>query len=198
MNSKSLFMIEVISTAFSYKIFNEITENSWLETVELSSGANAKNLLVFQTSDFQKLKILAQRLDEKYGQPSRRILEIFSPQIFDVALIENAHPTILLSMSALTQNAVEGSVLVFEIESICGAIRGLDLALKNHQLKLCDLRLMRQSGGMNHAFLTGTAANCQAASEAIKQLMFANYMVGQVEVIEAPTSQFKEMFGFAL
>lgn len=197
MPSKSLFAVEIISAAFAYKILNEITENSWIEIVEICSGSNAKNILVFQASEFKKLKVLTERLEEKYGQPSRRILEIFSPQIFDLCLIEDVHPEVLLALSSLVQNPLEQSLVVFEAESICGSILAIDLVIKKFDLKLCDLKLMRQSGGMNHAFFTGKSESCEAAGEALKQLLFANYLIGQVEVIANPTSKVQDLFGFA-
>ncbi len=197
MKSKSLLAVEVISTAFSYKILNEVTENAWLEVVEVSSGANAKNILIFQADDAQKLKTLKTRIEEKYGQPSRRVLEIFSPQIFDLCYIEEVHSDIFAALTSLVQNPVEQSLVVFETESICGTISGIDTVLKNHHLKLCDLKLVRQSGGMNHAFLTGSIADCVAAGAALKQLLFANYLIGEVEMIANPTAKIQQLFGFA-
>ena len=197
MKSKSLLAIEVISTAFAYKILNEVTENSWLEVVEISSGSNAKNILIFQADDAQKLKTLKIRVEEKYGQPSRRILEIFSPQIFDLCYLEEAHADIFPALISMVQNPVEQGLVIFETESICGIISGVDLVLKNHHLKLCDLKIVRQSGGMNHAFLTGSIAVCEAAGAALKQLLFANYLIGEVEMIANPTAQIRQLFGFA-
>ncbi len=196
MKPKSLLAIEVVSTAFSYKILNEILENTWLETVEISSASNAKSAFIFQADDFQKLKTLKQRIEDKYGQPNRRILEIFSPQLFDLCLIEEAHSEILPALISLSQNPIEESFVVFETESLCAILTALQAALKTHTLKICDLKLFRQSGGMNHLFLTGSTQNCTKASAALKQLLLANYLVGHVELIATPVDKLRELFGF--
>ena len=195
MKSKSLLAIEVVSTALTYKVLNEISENSWLELVEISSGSNAKNLLLFQADDYQKLQTLKQRIEEKYGQPSRRILEIFSPQLYDLCLIQDIKSEILPSLSALVQNPISESLVVFESESICATLSALQMGLSAHALKICDVKLSRQNGGMNSIFLTGTALAAAAASVALQQLLFSNYLVGHTECIASPGLQLRELFG---
>lgn len=197
LKTKSLLAIEVVSAAFAYKMLNEIVENSWLEIVEISSGSNAKNLLIFQSNDFQKIRILKQRIEDKYGQPTRRIFEVFSPQLFDLCLVKDLHPDILPALVALVQNPIEEGLVIFEAESVCASISALQTALKTYALKTCDLRLFRQSGGMNHLFLTGTIKNCEEAAAALKQQILANYLVGHVELVANPSSKLREHFSLS-
>ncbi len=196
MISKSLLAIEVISTAFSYKIINEILENSWLELIEISSASNAKNIFVFQSQDSSKMQLLKDRLDEKFGQPSRRVLEVFAPQLYDICFIPDARAEILMAMTGQLQNPVGEALVIFESQSICAVLTSMQLALQAHSLKICDLRLLRSSGGMNTLFLSGTSANCEQAAAALQQHLFSMYLVGHVEWIPNPNARLKELFSF--
>ena len=196
MNPSSLLAIETNSTAFAYKLLGEMSQNEWLEVVEISSAANGKNFLLVQAESFVQLKKLLSRIEEKYGRASKKWHEISDPQILDVSLIENADPEILPAMISLVQNPVEEALLVLECPSICGILSALQSALSEFGLKICDLRLMRQSGGICQAFLTGENAKCQAASPVFRQKFLAEYRPNQVECIENLSPKLREFFKF--
>ena len=111
--------------------------------------------------------------------------------------MQEPHAEILPSFVALEQNPVAESLVVFESQSICAVLSALQLALEVYALKICDVKLARQSGGMNCVFLTGARNNCEQAGEALVQQLFSKYLIGHVEVIISPATKLREFFGFA-
>jgi hypothetical protein len=192
----SILAIETNSTAFAYKILNEISKNDWIEIVEISAAANAKNFLLFQTHDFKSLQILAERIEEKYSRASKKFIDSLDPQIIDLCLIENLDSKILPALISLEHHAIEESLIVLECQSICGILSALQLSLTNFALKICDLKLMRQTGGISQAFLTGATAQCRLAGPHLKQKFLAEYRPSQVECIEDLTPKLREFFSF--
>ncbi len=190
----SVLAIETNSTAFAYKILNEISQNTWIEIVEISAAANAKNFLLFQTHDFKSLQALVQKIEEKYGRASKKFIESLEPQIIDLCLIENIDPKILPALISLEQNPAGDALIVLECQSICGILSALELALKKFSLKICDLKLMRQTGGISQAFLTGAPDMCRLASPALKQKFLAEYRPANVECLENLTPKLREFF----
>lgn len=196
MKPNSLLGIETNSTAFAYKLLDEISKNEWIEIVEVSSAANAKNFLLFQTEKLDHLKILTQKIEEKYGRASKNFVEMTEPQILDLCLIENAHPQILPALISLEQNWISEALVVVECQSICGILSTLQTALRDFDLQICDVRLMRQSGGISQVFLTGDSSKCRTASPILKQKFLAEYRPGQVECLENPSQKLREFFKF--
>lgn len=172
--------------AFGYRALELLTRRDDVRILE-ASPAGGGTFLILAAGEERTLQELMIEF--------RRTLDGASPDLVnDHELLGGASTLLLEALYSLTGEALDESLVVIECQTISALLSISNLLIEAHALKPIEIKVHRGPNSGGYAFFTGSSAACGPAAEDARTHLRASLRVGAVEVIEAPSAEFRRHF----
>ncbi len=101
-------------------------------------------------------------------------------------ILPNVHKSVIPAITGSVKITKFGAIAIIETFSIVSAIVGADIAAKETQIELVEIRLAQGLGGKAYFVMTGELADVQASFDAAKLYASKDGMLAGAEIIKAP------------
>ena len=177
-----LGVIELNSTAAGFHALDEMLKTDPIIIIDARTICFGKYLIVF-TGDVASVEYAF-----------KKGLEIGEKFIVDSLFLPMIHPELIDAIGNIKQTNTWGAIAIIETSTVTSAIEAADIAAKNGEIEIIEIRLANGYGGKSYLKIIGSLDNVQSATEAgIKKLIAKDLLRSKV-IIPQPEKEIQSYF----
>ncbi len=160
---------------------------------EMVKGGNVKLLDNYPTCPGKHIVIVSGDTDA-VKQAVKNGFTVGKDFVLEYSIIPNVHEDVLkgaMGIPSVSLNDID-AIGIVESFSIIKCVEAADMALKESQVKLVDMRLGKALGGKAYFILTGAVGAVKSSVMAAVEFLKENTNLVQFKIIPAPADELKK------